>query len=165
MSDKPEYARLVPDKCTPPVGYRPYKRSRINTLIHTFRGDRLLVDMVRSRINPDKMQITERYVHMNESQVYQAGYKQAFDLKTNWEYMGQKVYVRFTNFEKYDIEHDKEPNFETAATLYDYAQSNATSKFMKSFTRVAAFDGMDTKKLASVAIIAIGFVVGFMILF
>lgn len=162
---KPEHARIIPDAVKPQTGYDPYPRSKLNTIIHTLRKDKLVVDMILSPINPDTMQVTERYVHANDSQLYEAGYKQAFDLKTGWEYIGQKVYVRFTNFKKYDIEHDKDPNYETSATLYDYAQSNATAKFMKSFTRVAAFDGLDTKKLISVAIIAIGAVVGFMVLF
>lgn len=160
----PDDAKPIPDKVTPATGYNPYKRSRLGVIVHTIRGDKLLVTMTRSPIT-NRMYIHEEYVRMNESQIYMAGFKQAFDLKTTWEYMFQRVYVKFVNFYAYDIAHDPEPNYETAATLYDFAQSGTTAKFMKSFTKVASFDGMDTKKLASVAILAVGVLFGFLMIF
>lgn len=155
----------LPDKSPKLYPYNETKREGpLRCILHTIRGERLLVDFILPPVG-DRMIIRERYVTATDAEVYEAGYRQAIDLKTGWRYMFQKVYAQLHGFQVYDIANDPlAPNRETSATLYDYSISTASRDFKNGFNKVQ-LSAMDTKKLISMAVIAVGALVGFYILF
>lgn len=158
--------KILPDKAVKLYPYNPPAKPEgfFRTVLHTIRGERLLVDITLPPMG-DKLIIRSKYVTATDAEVYAAGYKQAIDLKTGWRYMFQKIYVQFHGLTAYDIENDpRAPNRETSATLYDYSISTASRDFMRGFNKVQ-LSAMDTKKLTSMAVIAVGAIVGFYILF
>lgn len=154
----------LPDKSPKLFPYNSTKKEGFfKTVLHTIRGEALLVDLILPPVG-DRMTIRERYVRATDAEIYQAGYKQAIDLKVGWRYMFQRVYAQLHGFKVYDIENSVAPNRETSATLYDYSISTASRDFKNGFNKVQ-LSPMDTKKLVSMAVIAIGALVGFYILF
>ena len=109
------------------------------------------------------MRTEHKWVKANESQLFRAGYKEAIDLLGGWEFMGMKTYARLHNFKEFDV---KALGLEeTSSTLYDYSVSRAGRDFLNGFAGKISLSEMDTKKLATAAVVIAGLCVGGYILF
>lgn len=104
---------------------------------------------------------TCRYTKIDQQHLRSQGYLKAEKWMEEMGALGMPVYVRFVNWPQVDAK--QYGNLETSSTLHDYYKSNAMQKWIRGFTKIA-FDPLDTKTLAGVAVVAVGGILGFFLL-
>ena len=96
------------------------------------------------------------------------GYYKFVDYLSGWKYIGTKCYVKFWNMKKFDVDkwNSEHPNEEDklndmkSFNLYDYFRSKVVERFMKGFSKVSLLNGADSSKLALIAIVSGGIILG-----
>ncbi len=145
------------------------KSGSMESLRHVLHKDKLLVniflwDAPEWACEYDKYHTTEEYVNVPESEILTKGYKQAINYKSGWQFMSTKVYIQFHGLSKYKIGTDEEDCLDTSATLSDYLDSDAVEKFQAGMSKISLAP-IEKKKLITIAIIGIGVLVGFLMVF
>lgn len=145
----------------PPKQYtHPFMRS--------LHGEILTVDLYLEKNH--KVRPIEHWVKLNPAALRDIGYIEALDYKTEMAYISTQVFVKFHGFNEYPIMREKvdpqgETYFEevktgeTASTLHSWLVSNAQGKFLNGMN-VKMFSSMDTKKIAMLAFIIVGALLG-----
>lgn len=159
LSKKSKKAQTEPK---PPKQYKhPFMRS--------LHGEILTVDIYQE--NGHSCRANEHWVKLNPASLRDLGYVEAFDYKTTFAYITTQVYVKFHGFEEYPIVREKVDEMsgetyleevktnETASTLHSWLVSNAQGKFLNGMS-VKRLSSMDSKKIALLAFIIIGALLG-----
>lgn len=103
---------------------------------------------------------TEHWTKISPAELQRAGYKKVEGLHDNIAWWGVPVYLRISGGSKFNIR-ARNKNGEllysqdTAATLHDVMQSNATKKFLKGLNK-AKLPEMDLQKMIFIAILGAG---------
>ena len=144
-----------------------------------FSGEKILVDiavkehLVRSAYNSDLVKIPsyereDQWTSATSKSLNEAGYKRVVGLYDSILWWGVPVYIRFADLKRFDV-HVKDDqgrylwSQDTATTLNDAMQSQATKEFIKGMGKTAV-SSMDMQKLAMMGIVAVGAVFGLMMM-
>lgn len=145
----------------PPKQYKhPFMRS--------LHGENLAVDLYLEKGH--RVRTSEHWVKLNPSVLRDLGYLEAQDYKTTSAYISTQVFVKFHGFKEYPIMREKVNDLgetyleevktsETATTLHSWLVSNAQGKFLNGMT-VKMLSKMDTKKIAMLAFVVVGVLLG-----
>lgn len=145
------------------------------------RKQKLICDIKLAKISPNILRMqdfpdyqgymrTEKWTDRPGSELQPEGYMKAVGLHDNLLWSGVPVYVRIAGGVIADLDkiRDKEGrriySLDSAATLNDAMQSNATQDFMRGLGKAATTMTMDIQKLAMIGILAVGAVFGLFML-
>lgn len=108
------------------------------------------------------------WTKQSKKSLTEQGYYKFVDFLHDWKYFGTKCYVQFWQLEIFDVaewnrNHPKEEdklNEMASYNLYDYYKSKVVERFMKGFSRLSLFNGMDSKTIGIIIIVAAGILLG-----
>lgn len=146
------------------MGFLQDLKVNLELLKHNLRGEKMVIEYTLVEINPSKPSVhtTSRFTTQDQAHLRAQGYLKAEKWLEDMGAVGMPVYIKFVNWPQVDAA--EYGNLETSSTLYDYYKSNAMAKWLHGFTRIA-LDPLDTKTLAGVAVVAVGGILGFFLLF
>lgn len=156
------------------IYYRKHKEDIIqHPLYHTWiKHEKLAINIYNDGYWLDghncKVRIEQHWTKQTKKQLTSTGYYKFVDFLHDWKYFGTKCYVQFWNLDPFDIaewnrNHPKEEdklNEMASYNLYDYYKSKVVERFMKGFSRLSLFNGMDSKTIGIIIVVAAGILLG-----
>lgn len=127
------------------------------------QGKKLLIDIIGK---PSVLGGRALYYRKEEwsdklpEEIHAAGYRIAHGLHDSILWWGVPIYVRFHNFEEFDIGHAYPDKKDTAITLNDAMLSDSDERFKKGLLKTAVSSVADWQKIGLMVIIGVGVIIG-----